>query len=68
MREDKSMESKRLYRSRSDRQIFGVCAGFAEYFGLDPSLVRVGWVVAALLGGTGVLAYLIAAIVIPERP
>ena len=46
----------------------GVCAGVAEYFGIDPALVRVGWVLCCVLGGSGVLAYIIAAMIIPRNP
>lgn len=62
------MENKKLYRSTSNRMLAGVCAGLAEFFGLDPTLVRLGWVVFCALGGSGVLAYLIAAFIIPENP
>ena len=48
--------------------IAGVCAGIAEYFGIDPTLIRLGWVVFCALGGSGILAYIIAAIVIPRKP
>ena len=65
--EDKHME-KRLYRSVNNKMIAGVCGGVAEYFGLDPALVRLGWIVFCALGGSGVLAYIIAAIVIPKAP
>ena len=58
---------KRLTRSRTDRKICGVCAGIAEYFEVDPTLIRVGWVIFALMGGSGLLAYLICAIIIPEQ-
>lgn len=58
---------KRLYRSKEDRMIAGVCAGLAEYFDIDAALVRLIWLVAVLLGGTGALAYIICWIVIPER-
>lgn len=44
-----------------------MCGGIAEYFNIDPTLVRLGWVLFSLLGGSGLLAYLIAAIIIPER-
>jgi phage shock protein C len=57
---------KRLYRSK-DRVIAGVCGGLAEYFGLDPSLVRVGYALAVLFGGVGVLIYFIMWIVVPEK-
>ena len=58
---------KRLTRSATNRTITGVCAGIAEYFGIDPTVVRIGWVVFCLLGGSGVLAYLICAILMPEE-
>ena len=57
----------RLYKSRENRMVGGVCGGIAEYFGLDPTLVRLAWVVLAALFGSGILAYIIAAIIIPER-
>ena len=47
--------------------IAGVCGGIAEYFGMDPTLVRLGFVFVSLIGGSGLLAYIIAAIIIPER-
>ena len=59
---------KRLVRSRSDRKIAGVCAGFAEYFDLDVTLVRVVWLVVLIMGGVGFIPYLIAWIVMPEEP
>ncbi len=59
---------RKLTRSRRDKKIGGVCAGAAEYFDLDPTLVRVLWVIFALLGGWGLLAYLVAWIVIPLEP
>ncbi len=62
------MIAKRLYRSRTDRILGGVCGGLADYFNLDPSLVRLLWVIFCLGFGTGVLAYIIAWIIIPEEP
>ena len=59
---------KRLYRSRTERKIFGVCGGMAEYFEMDPVLMRVLWVIFALLAGSGLLAYIICAFIIPEKP
>jgi phage shock protein PspC (stress-responsive transcriptional regulator) len=59
---------KRLYRSRTERQLAGVCGGFAEYFGWDPTLVRVGWILLTLLGGSGLLLYLIFWLIMPEQP
>ena len=60
------MESKRLYRSRNQRMICGVCGGIAEYFNIDPTIIRLAWVLFSLAGGRGILVYLIAAIIIPE--
>ena len=57
---------KRLTKSSGDLKIAGVCAGIAEYFDLDPTLVRIGWVLFCCLGGSGLLAYIICAIVMPE--
>ena len=59
--------NKRLYRSNESKVIAGVCGGIAEYFDIDPTLIRLGWVLFSLLGGSGLLAYIIAAIIIPER-
>ena len=59
---------KRLYRARSGRKLAGVCAGIADYFGWDATLVRVGWIVLTLLGGSGILLYLILWLVMPEAP
>ncbi len=59
---------KRLYRSRKERRIAGVCGGIAEYLAIDPTLVRILWVLLALAGGPGVLLYIIMAAVVPEEP
>lgn len=59
---------KKLYRSRSNRMICGVCGGIGEYFNIDATLVRLGLILFACVGGSGVLAYLIAAIVVPDEP
>ena len=62
-------EAKKLYRSRKNRMICGVCGGMAEYFEMDPTVMRVLWVLAGLItGGTAVLAYIIACFVIPNAP
>jgi phage shock protein C len=61
-------EPKRLYRSRSQRMIAGVCGGLAEYFNLDPTLVRVLLVASVLLWGGGLLLYLVMMFVVPEAP
>ena len=63
-----NQQPKKLFRSKNDRKLFGVCGGIAEYFNIDPVIVRVGWVVASLMFGSGLLAYVIAAIVMPEQP
>lgn len=59
---------KRLYKSNTDKKLDGVCAGIANYFNIDPTLVRLAWVIFSLAGGGGVIAYIIAAIVIPREP
>lgn len=61
------MEPKKLYRSRKNRMIYGVCGGIAEYFNIDPTLIRLALVLFACTG-TGILAYFIAAIIIPDEP
>ncbi len=58
---------KKLTRSATDRKLAGVCAGIAAYFDIDPTVVRIGWVLFCLLGGSGVLAYLLCALIIPEE-
>lgn len=61
------MSNKRLYRSNVDSMICGVCGGIAEYFNVDPTLVRLAWVIfSCMSAGTGVLAYIVSAIVIPK--
>ncbi len=62
------MGSKKLYKSAADRKIAGVCGGIAEYFNVDSTLIRLAWVVFCLLGGSGVLAYILAALIIPDQP
>jgi phage shock protein C len=60
--------AKRLVRSSTDKKIGGVCAGLADYFDLDPTIVRVVWLLAIFLGGTGFLLYLILWIALPLAP
>ena len=57
---------KKLIRSATDRKLAGVCGGIGEYFGVDPTMIRIGWVIFCLLGGSGVLAYFLCALIIPE--
>ena len=59
---------KRLYKSRTDRKIAGVCGGVAEYFDIDPTVIRLIWLISVLAFGTGLLAYLLAIIIVPEKP
>ena len=58
---------KKLYRSKSNRMIAGVCAGVAEYLNIDPTVIRVLWVIACF-GTLGILAYIACALIIPEKP
>jgi phage shock protein PspC (stress-responsive transcriptional regulator) len=62
------MENKKLYRSMTSSYLGGVCGGIAEYFNIDPALVRILFILVAIYGGAGVLFYLILWIVIPRRP
>ena len=59
---------KKLMRSRTDEKIAGVCGGFAEYFDIDSTLMRLLWLALVFLGGWGLLAYIIAWIVMPQEP
>jgi len=63
-----TMAAKRLYKSRTERMIDGVCGGIAEYLGLDVTLLRVLWVLLTLFGGTGIILYIVAMIVMPAAP
>lgn len=58
---------KRLYRSEKNQMLCGVCGGIAEYFNIDPTLVRLAWAIFTCVGGAGILAYIIAAIIIPKQ-
>lgn len=60
--------NKTLYRDTRNGMLAGVCAGIAAYFGWDATWVRLGWALFTLLGGSGLLAYIIAAIIIPKDP
>lgn len=60
--------TKRLYKSGSNKVVSGVCGGIAEYFDIDPTLVWVAWIIFCAMGGSGFLAYLVAALIIPEYP
>lgn len=60
-------KKKRLYRIEDGSKIFGVCGGIAEYFDVDPTLVRVIWIIFSLVYGCGILAYLICALCMPKE-
>lgn len=62
------MAAKKLYKDKSNQMISGVCAGIAKYFDIDPTIVRLIWAFAILFAGTGILAYFICAIIIPDEP
>lgn len=58
---------KKLYRSNSQKMVAGVCGGIAEYFNIDPTLVRLGFLALSFMAGGGLLVYIVAAIVIPAE-
>ena len=59
---------KKLYRSKSNRQIAGVCGGVAEYLNIDVTVVRVIWALASIFALAGIIAYIVCAFIIPEKP
>ena len=62
----RKMEQKKLTKSATNRMLCGVCAGVGEYLGIDPTVIRLLWVLLTFMGGSGLIAYIIAAIIIPE--
>lgn len=60
--------TKRIYRSEEDRIFAGVCGGFGEYFDIDPVIVRLLWILFIMVGGSGIVLYIIAWLIIPKRP
>lgn len=62
------MTTKRLYRSRTNRMLFGVCGGLAEFLDIDPTIIRLIFVIVALWGGIGLLLYIVAVLIVPENP
>ena len=68
LRNEVSVMEKRLYKSNTNKVIDGVCGGIGEYFNIDPTLVRLAWVVFCALGGSGLLAYIIMVLIIPRQP
>jgi len=63
-----SSDMKKLYRSRTDRMIGGVCGGLGEYLSIDSTVIRILYILFALTGGSGIFIYLILLLVIPEEP
>lgn len=61
------MNDKKLFRSKTNRSLCGVCGGIGDFLGIDPTIVRLLWIIFCCLGGSGIIAYIIAAIVIPEE-
>ena len=59
---------KKLYKSNINKMICGVCGGVGEFFNIDPTLLRLRWIVFCAIGGSGILAYIIAAIIVPKSP
>lgn len=59
---------KRIYKINQGKMVDGVCGGIANYFGLDPTLVRLAWVIFTAMGGSGILAYIVCSVVIPREP
>ncbi len=59
---------RRLYRSEEDRVVAGICGGLGEYFNIDPVLIRLLWIVSMMLGGGGLIIYLLGWLLIPRRP
>ena len=62
------MKGKKLYRSRENAMLAGVCGGIGDYFDIDPTLIRLAWVILGFCGGVGLWAYIIAAVIITQRP
>lgn len=58
---------KRLYKISTDKKVCGVCGGIANYFDVDPTVIRLIWVIFTLVGGSGLIAYIIAAIIMPDE-
>ena len=62
------MREKRLYKVSQGKMLDGVCAGIAEYLNVDPTLIRLAWVILTAMGGAGVPAYIVCAIIFPRKP
>ena len=62
------MADKKMYRCTSEAKLAGVCAGIAKYFDIDPTIIRLIWIAITLAGGSGLIAYIVCALVMPEEP
>ncbi|MBO4924149.1 MAG: PspC domain-containing protein [Bacteroidales bacterium] len=62
------MEPKKLYLVKEGKKVCGLCNGIGEYFEIDPTIIRLAWLVFVFIGGTGLLAYFIGALVVPTKP
>ena len=67
IREEENIMKKRLYKSATDKKVCGVCGGVAEFFEIDSTIVRRALVLFTALGGSGILAYIVAALVMPDK-
>ena len=63
-----TMEPKKLYLVKEGKKVCGLCNGIGEYFEIDPTIIRLAWLVFVFIGGTGLLAYFIGALVVPTKP
>ncbi len=61
------MQEKKLYKIMEGKMLDGVCGGIAEYFNVDPTIIRLAWVIFTAMGGAGILAYIICAIIFPRK-
>ena len=59
---------KKLYKINEGKKLCGVCGGIAEYFNIDPTLIRLGWALLAICAGTGLIAYIVCACIMPDKP
>ena len=62
------MTDKKLYKSKTDKKLAGVCGGLGEFLGLDSTIIRVIWALLALCAGSGLLLYIICALILPDKP
>lgn len=60
--------TEKLFRSRTDKMIGGVCGGIGDYFSIDPTIIRIIWALFSILGGAGIIVYLICWMIIPKKP